>query len=173
MVIGCIIFTIAYGIAVDDTIHFLNSYQWNRKIYQDNDEAVRRTISYMWRPMLSTSLVLFSGFMIFSFSEFSSISTLGLLVSGSLFIALITDLTLLPILLTSSVSCIYMLAKIKLRLFGRKQLGGRNQSNLQLQDTPKSSESYAVKIWNFEKIEALASDGQINWLLNFDIVSKF
>lgn len=141
-----LIFTIAYGIAVDDTIHFLNNYQLNRKIYQNNDEAVMQTISYMWRPMLNTSLVLFSGFMIFSFSEFSSISTLGLLISGSLIAALLTDLTLLPILLTSSASRIYMLVKIKLRLFGRKQLGGRNQSNLQLQDTPKSSENYAVKI---------------------------
>ena len=94
-----LIFTIAYGIAVDDTIHFLNSYRQNRQICSNTNEAVKQTISNMWRPMLYTSVVLFSGFMIFSLSEFSSIAMLGLLVSGSLLIALFADLLLLPVIL--------------------------------------------------------------------------
>lgn len=97
-----LIFTITYGIALDDTIHFLNGYRLNRKIYPDVNEAVKHTIVKMWRPMLYTSVVLFSGFMIFSLSEFSSISTLGVLISGSLLVALLTDLLLLPVLLTKS-----------------------------------------------------------------------
>lgn len=97
-----LIFTIVYGIAVDDTIHFLNSYRLKSKLYPDSHEAVKQTISEMWRPMLFTSIVLFSGFMIFLLSEFSSISTLGLLISGSLIVALLTDLLLLPVLLIRS-----------------------------------------------------------------------
>jgi predicted RND superfamily exporter protein len=95
-----LIFTIVYGIAVDDTIHFLNSYRLNCKLYRDPEEAVQQTISDMWRPMLFTTIVLISGFMIFLLSEFSSISNLGLLISGSLVAALLTDLFLLPVLLT-------------------------------------------------------------------------
>jgi hypothetical protein len=94
-----LIFTIAYGIAVDDTIHFLNSYRLNKKIFLDRNEALLQTIIKMWRPMLYTSLVLFSGFMIFTLSEFSSISTLGVLVSSSLVVALLADLLFLPALL--------------------------------------------------------------------------
>lgn len=96
-----LIFTIVYGIAVDDTIHFLNSYRLNSRLYSETNEAIKQTLSDMWRPMLFTSIVLFSGFMIFILSEFSSISNLGLLIGGSLVIALFTDLLLLPVLLTN------------------------------------------------------------------------
>jgi len=90
-----LIFTIAYGIAVDDTIHFLNSYRLQLKETINRKQAIHK----MWRPMLYTSSVLFAGFMIFTLSQFKSISLLGFLVSGSLFAALIADLLLLPIIL--------------------------------------------------------------------------
>jgi uncharacterized protein len=95
-----LIFTITYGIAVDDTIHFLNNYRNNMKLHTDKLEVVKQTISVMWRPMFYTTVVLFSGFMILTLSEFSSIATLGLLISGSLITALLTDLLVLPLLLT-------------------------------------------------------------------------
>jgi len=94
-----LIFTIAYGIAVDDTIHFLNSYRLQLKETINRKQAVKSAIHKMWRPMLYTSSVLFAGFMIFTLSQFKSISLLGFLVSGSLFAALIADLLLLPIIL--------------------------------------------------------------------------
>ena len=141
-----LIFTITYGIAVDDTIHFLNSYRLNRKIYPDINEALNQTFLKMWRPMLSTSVVLFSGFMIFLLSEFSSISTLGLLISGSLIVALLTDLLLLPILLTSSVKYLVELKKYKLAIVGRKQLVNKDQPNLNNKVIRKSNKNYAVKI---------------------------
>lgn len=97
-----LIFTITYGIAVDDTIHFLNSYRLNKNLLSDTNEAIHQTIANMWRPMLYTSVVLFSGFMIFALSEFSSISLLGYLVSGSLILALLADLVLLPAILRKS-----------------------------------------------------------------------
>ena len=94
-----LIFTIVYGIAVDDTIHFLNSYRLNKRKYNNHQNAIEGTLAVMWKPMLYTSLVLFSGFMIFTLSEFSSISLLGYLVSASMVIALLADLILLPALL--------------------------------------------------------------------------
>ena len=94
-----LIFTIVYGIAVDDTIHFLNSYRLNKRKYNNHQNAIRGTLAAMWKPMLYTSAVLLSGFMIFTLSEFSSITLLGYLVSGSLIVALLADLILLPILL--------------------------------------------------------------------------
>ena len=94
-----LIFTIAYGIAVDDTIHFLNSYRMHMKKLKNKTEATKEAIHQMWRPMLFTSAVLFSGFMIFTLSEFNSISLLGVLISGSLIAALIADLLLLPIVI--------------------------------------------------------------------------
>lgn len=94
-----LIFTIAYGIAVDDTIHFLNSYRLNLKKTGNKEEAAKLAIHKMWRPMLFTSIVLFSGFMIFTLSDFSSISLLGILISSSLVVALIADLLLLPVII--------------------------------------------------------------------------
>ena len=94
-----LIFTIAYGIAVDDTIHFLNSYRLQLKDKTSKKDAIRFAILKMWRPMLYTSAVLFAGFMIFTLSQFKSISLLGFLVSGSLFAALLADLILLPLIL--------------------------------------------------------------------------
>lgn len=94
-----LIFTIAYGIAVDDTIHFLNSYRLNRQAGADIPAAIGATLTQMWRPMLYTSLVLFMGFLIFTLSEFTSISMLGTLTGGALILALLADLLLLPALL--------------------------------------------------------------------------
>lgn len=93
------IFTIAYGISVDDTMHFLNHYRLGRKINHDKLWAVQHTVKRIARPMIYTALVLISGFMIFSFSEFSSISILGLFTGISLLVALCTNLFLVPVLL--------------------------------------------------------------------------
>ncbi len=94
-----IIFTIVYGIAVDDTIHFLNAYRINRHIYTSKSDVLKLALNTMWKPMLFTSIVLFTGFMIFTLSAFSSIALLGALISSSIIIALLADLFLLPVLL--------------------------------------------------------------------------
>ncbi|MGE0566524.1 MAG: RND family transporter [Bacteroidia bacterium] len=93
------IFTIAYGISVDDTMHFLNHYRLGRKINDNKPWAVKHTVDRIARPMIYTALVLVSGFMIFSFSEFSSISILGVFTGISLLVALCTNLFLVPVLL--------------------------------------------------------------------------
>ena len=98
-VVTSLIFTITYGISIDDTIHFLNSYRLNKNSNKDIEKVIEQTMSSVWRPMLYTSFVLLCGFMIFTLSEFPSIAILGLLVSGSLLVALLADLILLPLIL--------------------------------------------------------------------------
>lgn len=93
------IFTIAYGISVDDTMHFLNHYRLGMKINSNKHWSVQHTVNKIAQPMMYTALVLISGFMIFSFSEFSSISILGLFTGISLLVALCTNLFLVPVLL--------------------------------------------------------------------------
>ncbi len=131
-----LIFTIVYGIALDDTIHFLNSYRLKKKIFTDVNEAVKETISKMWRPMLFTSVVLFSGFMIFPLSDFSSISTLGILISGSLLVALLTDLLLLPVLLTKSFRHLFVMKPLTPLTDHKEQNIVQDLPNLVLEDRP-------------------------------------
>ncbi len=128
-----LIFTIVYGIAVDDTIHFLNSFRLNRKVYADTRGAIKQTIIEMWKPMLFTSIVLFSGFMIFLLSEFPSIAAFGFLIGGSLIIAFLTDILLLPILLSK-------LFKTEISV-----IGGHIFKNRNLQNT-NTSKNYIIKI---------------------------
>jgi hypothetical protein len=77
----------------------LNSYRNNQKHFLTSKQVVLNTIAKMWRPMLYTSLLLLTGFMILTLSVFQSISVMGGLVSIALFIALIADLLLLPAIL--------------------------------------------------------------------------
>ncbi|MDA0728328.1 MAG: MMPL family transporter [Bacteroidetes bacterium] len=97
-----LVFSVAFGISVDDTIHFLAKYRqelrsngWN--IRAAVLEAVRETgVSMMY-----TSIVLFFGFLMFALSEFDGTRSLGILVSVTLLVAMFTNLMLLPSLLMS------------------------------------------------------------------------
>ncbi len=93
-----LIFTIVLGIGVDDTIHFLHRYIKLLEGYHPRT-AVKLAMFQMTSPIILTTSVLFSGFMIFSFSSFESIQTLGWLTSIALIVAMLTDLVLLPRLL--------------------------------------------------------------------------
>lgn len=92
-----IIFTIAFGIAVDDTIHMMSYYLKNKEM--DSRERMRMTFKHAGSAMLITSLIMSAGFSLYLFSNFGATFYLGLFVSLSLLIALIIDLSLLPILL--------------------------------------------------------------------------
>ncbi len=93
-----IIFIIAFGIAVDDSIHFLSRFQ---KEYQDKNllEALRASYLSTGKAIVVTSLILLGGFMSFCLSSFAGTFYIGLLVSITLLVALIADLTVLPVLL--------------------------------------------------------------------------
>jgi len=97
-----LVFSIAFGISVDDTIHFLAKYRQELQRTQWNMRAsILNTIRETSVSMLYTSIVLFFGFSIFIASEFGGTQSLGLLVGITLFIAMISNLILLPTLLMS------------------------------------------------------------------------
>ena len=94
-----IIFTIAFGIAVDDTIHLLGKFKIELLKGRSKIYALKRAYITTGKAMILTSLILCSGFLLLLFSTFSGTVNLGGLLSCTLFIAVILDLTLLPVLL--------------------------------------------------------------------------
>ena len=95
-----LVFSIAFGISVDDTIHYLAKYRLELKTKQwDLKQCVIMAIREAGLGMFYTSIVLFCGFSMFSLSDFGGTKALGLLVSLTLLIAMITNLVLLPSLL--------------------------------------------------------------------------
>jgi len=95
-----VIVAITLGIVVDDTIHFLSKYLRARKEQQlTPEEAVRYTFSNVGMALSVTSIILFSGFLLLSFSTFQVNATLGLLVAITIVLALAVDFLFLPPLL--------------------------------------------------------------------------
>ncbi|MEX2379278.1 MAG: MMPL family transporter, partial [Vicingaceae bacterium] len=94
-----IVFTIAFGIAVDDTIHFLSRYRQELRNGRSRLYAVRRTYLSTGKAILITTIILLGGFGSLMFSNFLTTFYIGLFVSITLILAVITDLTLLPLLL--------------------------------------------------------------------------
>jgi predicted RND superfamily exporter protein len=97
-----LVFSIAFGISVDDTIHFLAKYRQelianNWKIKKSVYAALRET----GVSMFYTSIVLFFGFSVFTISSFGGTVALGGLVSVTLVFAMLANLLLLPSLLLS------------------------------------------------------------------------
>ncbi len=95
-----LIFSIAFGISVDYSIHFLAKYRQELITHSYYVPlAVSNTIMEVGKSMSYTSVVLFAGFIIFTFSSFGGTISLGILTSTTLLISLCTNLTLLPSLL--------------------------------------------------------------------------
>lgn len=97
-----IVFGIAFGIAVDATIHFLTKYLNELKYYKGNiKESVFSSIREIGLSMSYTSLILFCGFSVFIWSDFGGTKALGILLSFTLCTGYFCDLLLLPSLLLS------------------------------------------------------------------------
>ena len=97
-----LVFSIAFGISVDDTIHFLAKYRQELKA---NNWKIKRSVYAALREtgvsMFYTSIVLFFGFSVFMISSFGGTVALGGLVSATLLFAMLANLLLLPSLLLS------------------------------------------------------------------------
>jgi len=93
-----IIFTIAFGIAVDDTIHLLSKLKIELEKGKSLPYAMKRAFLSTGKAVLVTTIMLCSGFVALIFSDFASVYNMGLLVSITLVLAVITDLLLLPLL---------------------------------------------------------------------------
>ena len=97
-----LVFSIAFGISVDDTIHFLAKYRQELKA---NKWKIKKSVYASLREtgvsMFYTSIVLFFGFSVFMISSFGGTVALGGLVSATLLFAMLANLLLLPSLLLS------------------------------------------------------------------------
>jgi len=97
-----LIFSIALGISVDNTIHFLSRYRLELKINNGNiRESVLYALGEAGYSMIYSSVVLFLGFSIFMLSTFGGTQAMGLLISFTLLLGIICNLFLLPSLLLS------------------------------------------------------------------------
>jgi predicted RND superfamily exporter protein len=95
-----LVFSIAFGISVDDTIHLLAKYRQELDLHGWNmREAVLLAVRETGVSMMYTSIVLFFGFLMFFASDFEGTRALGILVSTTLLVAMLTNLVLLPSML--------------------------------------------------------------------------
>jgi predicted RND superfamily exporter protein len=97
-----LVFSIAFGIASDGTIYFLTKY---RQEFKSQQSSISKTVSLTIREtglsMIYTAAILFSGFSIFTASQFGGTAALGILISVTLLMAMGSNLILLPAFLLS------------------------------------------------------------------------
>jgi uncharacterized protein len=94
-----VIFSIAFGIAVDDTIHMLARLKQEVKAGHELRVALRHTIVGTGKALILTSVILLGGFLVLTTSAFQGTMYMGMLVSATIGLALAADLFLLPALL--------------------------------------------------------------------------
>lgn len=94
-----IVFTIAFGIAVDDTIHYLGKFKYELMKGKGKLYALKRSYLTTGKAMILTTLILCGGFLLLILSSFQGTFYMGLMLCLTLLVALIADITLLPVLL--------------------------------------------------------------------------
>ncbi len=95
-----LVFSITFGISVDDSIHFLAKYR--QELFANKffvPLAISKSLRETGASMIYTSIILFFGFVIFAASDFGGTVALGTLTSVTLLVAMITNLVLLPAML--------------------------------------------------------------------------
>jgi len=102
-----LIFSIAFGLASDQTIYFLTKYRLDLKSLRakgekiDPNSLVGKVIQETGLSMIYTAIILFCGFSIFDFSTFGGTVSLGVLISLTMIFAILTNILLLPSMLLS------------------------------------------------------------------------
>ena len=97
-----VVVAMTVGIVVDDTVHFLSKYLRARREYgHDPEDAIHYAFDTAGRALVTTTIVLVAGFLIFAFSPLIPTAQVGILTAMIIGFALIADLTLLPALLTT------------------------------------------------------------------------
>ncbi|MBN3518658.1 MMPL family transporter [Algoriphagus lutimaris] len=94
-----ILFTVAFGIAVDDSIHFMTRLRFELGKGKSLIYAIKRTVMETGRAIVLTTIILVMGFGLLIASDFGVTHFTGLLIAASLIVALLSDVLLLPILL--------------------------------------------------------------------------
>ena len=93
------VFTITFGIAVDDTIHFLSKFKIELNKGKSVIYALKRTYISTGKAIVLTSIILISGFLLLLMSDFLGTYYLGLMICITLFVAILADFYVLPLLL--------------------------------------------------------------------------
>jgi len=91
--------SVALGIAVDDTVHFLVRYGRERRAGHTPEQAAALAGRWVGRPIALTSFMLIAGFGVIAFSSFATLRQFGVLSAGTMAVCLVADLILLPALL--------------------------------------------------------------------------
>ncbi|MGP3777283.1 efflux RND transporter permease subunit [Halanaerobium saccharolyticum] len=91
--------SIAIGIGVDYTIHFLHSYHQNRRENDDLYQVTRKTLSSTGKAIIFNAISVAAGFLVLLFSNFYPLVYLGLLIAVTMFTSSLAAMTILPLLL--------------------------------------------------------------------------
>ena len=94
-----VVFTVAFGIAVDDTIHLLSRYYIERRKHRGMKDQLYFTFQHTGQSLIFTTIVLFFGFGSLIFSQFTSTYRIGMYTSLTLFAALLFDFLMVPVLI--------------------------------------------------------------------------
>ena len=98
-VAASVVTAIAFGIIVDDTIHFMTKYMRARKGGESPSESVQSAFRSVGKALVATTVVFALGFMVFDASGMATNQALGLLVGITVIVALLADFLFLPPLL--------------------------------------------------------------------------
>ena len=91
--------SIAIGIAVDDTIHFVHQFASHFQVSGNVEDALEYSFSHSGRAMVSTSMILVTGFMSLNAGQMSNTKAFGSLITVTVVFALLADLVVAPALL--------------------------------------------------------------------------
>ena len=109
--------TIAFGIAVDDTVHFLSHYLHARRDQKMSHlDAVKHTLDRIGGAIVATTIILCAGVAIVSFSELPQVALFGALFVSTLAFAVIGDLFILPAMLAAGGKFFQPLGRIGVRM---------------------------------------------------------
>ncbi|KPQ07881.1 MAG: putative exporters of the RND superfamily [Rhodobacteraceae bacterium HLUCCA12] len=96
-IMNVIAMTVAFGIAVDDTLHMLNRFR--RASGRDVQQRIDRALAHAGPPMVATSAILVGGLLVTGFSALPGVAIYGFLIALAVVLALLADLFLLPALM--------------------------------------------------------------------------
>ena len=88
--------SIAIGLAVDDTVHFMHNFKFYQKIGNNIKESTKLTFLTTGRAMITTSVILSIGFLVFTGASMHNIVNFGILTSIAIITALLADFLLVP-----------------------------------------------------------------------------
>lgn len=91
-----LIATIALGLGVDDTMHFLAHFNHNVNKYRDEKKASKETLKHMGKAMIFTTISLSVGFAIFGMAQLEDQKMFGILTAATVLVCLATDLNFMP-----------------------------------------------------------------------------